>query len=35
MRRNADLLRQASVDTARSNQRGVIDVATLRHVTTS
>ncbi len=32
MRRNADLLRQASVDTARSNQRGVIDVATLRHV---
>ncbi|QBR45374.1 toxic anion resistance protein [Stenotrophomonas indicatrix] len=32
MRRNADLMRQASVDTARSNQRGVIDVATLRHV---
>ncbi|WP_367382808.1 toxic anion resistance protein [Stenotrophomonas cyclobalanopsidis] len=32
MRRNADLLRRASVDTARSNQRGVIDVATLRHV---
>jgi len=32
MRRNADLMRQTSVDTARSNQRGVIDVATLRHV---
>lgn len=32
MRRNADLMRQASVSTARSNQRGVIDVATLRHV---
>ncbi len=32
MRRNADLLRQTSVDTARSNQRGVIDLATLRHV---
>lgn len=32
MRRNADLLRQASVETARTNQRGVIDVATLRHV---
>lgn len=32
MRRNADLLRQTTVDTAKANQRAVIDVATLRHV---
>lgn len=32
MRRNADLMRQTSVDTAKANQRAVIDVATLRHV---
>jgi Uncharacterized protein involved in tellurite resistance len=31
MRRNADLMRQTSVDTARANQRAVIDLATLRH----
>jgi uncharacterized protein YaaN involved in tellurite resistance len=31
MRRNADLMRQTSVDTAKANQRAVIDVATLRH----
>jgi uncharacterized protein YaaN involved in tellurite resistance len=32
MRRNADLLRQTTVETAKANQRAVIDVATLRHV---
>ena len=32
MRRNADLLRETSVETARANQRAVIDIATLRHV---
>lgn len=32
MRRNAELMRQTSVDTAKANQRAVIDVATLRHV---
>ncbi|WCE03338.1 toxic anion resistance protein [Pseudoxanthomonas sp. JBR18] len=32
MRRNADLMRQTSVETAKANQRAVIDVATLRHV---
>jgi uncharacterized protein YaaN involved in tellurite resistance len=31
MRRNADLMRQTSVETAKANQRAVIDVATLRH----
>ncbi|WP_347455229.1 toxic anion resistance protein [Acinetobacter thermotolerans] len=32
LRRNADLLHQNSVDTARANQRSVIDVETLEHV---
>ena len=32
MRRNADLMRQTSVETAKANQRAVIDIATLRHV---
>ncbi len=32
MRRNAELVRQTSVETARSNQRGVLDIETLRHV---
>jgi len=32
MRKNADLMRQTSVETAKANQRAVIDVATLRHV---
>ncbi|WP_369914125.1 toxic anion resistance protein [Xanthomonas sp. NCPPB 3005] len=32
MRRNAELMRQTSVDTARANQRAVIDMDTLRHV---
>ena len=32
MRRNAELMRQTSVETAKANQRAVIDVATLRHV---
>jgi len=32
MRSNADLLRQTSVETAKANQRAVIDIGTLRHV---
>lgn len=32
LRRNAELLHQNSVDTARANQRSVIDVETLEHV---
>ena len=32
MRRNAELMRETSVETAKANQRAVIDVATLRHV---
>ncbi|HST46059.1 MAG TPA: toxic anion resistance protein [Luteimonas sp.] len=32
MRRNADLLHESSVATARANQRGVIDMETLQHV---
>ncbi len=32
LKRNADLLHRNSVDTARANQRSVIDVATLEHV---
>ncbi len=32
LRKNADLLRQNSVDTARANQRSVIDIETLEHV---
>lgn len=32
MRRNADMLHENSVVTARANQRGVIDVETLQHV---
>lgn len=32
LRRNADLLHQNSVDTARANQRSVIDIDTLEHV---
>lgn len=32
MRRNAELMRQTSVETARANQRAVIDMDTLRHV---
>lgn len=32
LKRNADLLHQNSVDTARANQRSVIDVETLEHV---
>ncbi|MGY3266323.1 toxic anion resistance protein [Lysobacter sp. HA35] len=32
MRRNADLLRENSIATARANQRGVIDIETLQHV---
>ena len=32
LRRNADLLHRNSVDTARANQRAVIDVETLEHV---
>lgn len=32
LKRNADLLHQNSVDTARANQRAVIDIETLEHV---
>ncbi|WXF84674.1 toxic anion resistance protein [Xanthomonas translucens pv. undulosa] len=32
MRRNAELMRQTSVNTARANQRAVIDMDMLRHV---
>jgi uncharacterized protein YaaN involved in tellurite resistance len=32
LKRNADLLHQNSVDTARANQRSVIDIETLEHV---
>lgn len=32
LRENADLLHQNSVDTAKANQRSVIDIATLEHV---
>ena len=32
LRRNAELLRQNSVDTARANQRSVLDIETLEHV---
>ena len=32
LRRNAELLHQNSVDTAKANQRSVIDVETLEHV---
>ncbi len=32
MRRNADLLKQNSVNTARANQRAVVDIETLEHV---
>jgi uncharacterized protein YaaN involved in tellurite resistance len=32
MRKNADLMRQTSVETAKANQRAVVDVATLHHV---
>ncbi len=32
LRRNADLLHQNSVDTAKANQRSVIDIETLEHV---
>lgn len=32
MRKNAELMRQTSVETAKANQRAVIDVETLRHV---
>ncbi|MHC9086249.1 toxic anion resistance protein [Luteimonas sp. RIT-PG2_3] len=32
MRRNADLMHQTSVDTAKANQRSVVDIDTLRHV---
>ncbi|HEX5278395.1 MAG TPA: toxic anion resistance protein [Fluviicoccus sp.] len=32
MRRNADLLRQNSINTARANQRSVVDIETLEHV---
>jgi len=32
LRRNAELLHQNSVDTARANQRSVIDIETLKHV---
>ncbi|WP_330968625.1 toxic anion resistance protein [Lysobacter sp. A3-1-A15] len=32
MRRNADLLHESSVATAKANQRGVIDMETLQHV---
>ncbi|MDO5610934.1 MAG: toxic anion resistance protein [Pseudomonadota bacterium] len=32
MRRNAELMHQTSVDTARANQRGVLDIETLRIV---
>ncbi len=32
MRRNADLLKQNSVNTARANQRSVVDIETLEHV---
>ena len=35
LKRNADLLRQNSVDTARANQRSVIDIETLEHVQNS
>ncbi len=35
LRRNADLLHQNSVDTARANQRSVIDIETLEHVQNS
>ena len=32
MRRNADLLRQNTINTARANQRSVVDIETLEHV---
>ena len=32
MRRNADLLRQNTLDTARANERSVVDIETLEHV---
>mgnify|MGYP003341000178 FL=1 len=32
LKRNADLLHQNSVDTAKANQRSVIDIETLEHV---
>ena len=32
MRRNADLLKQNSINTARANQRAVVDIETLEHV---
>lgn len=32
LRRNADLLQQNSIDTAKANQRAVIDIETLEHV---
>lgn len=35
LRRNADLLHQNSVDTAKANQRSVIDIDTLEHVQNS
>ncbi|MDQ8934749.1 toxic anion resistance protein [Acinetobacter rudis] len=35
LRRNADLLHQNSVDTAKANQRSVIDIETLEHVQNS
>ena len=35
LRRNAELLHQNSVDTARANQRSVIDIDTLEHVQTT
>lgn len=35
LRRNAELLKQNTIETAKSNQRSVIDVATLEHVQNS
>ncbi|MGA5989236.1 toxic anion resistance protein, partial [Escherichia coli] len=32
LRRNAELLHQNSVDTAKANQRSVLDIETLEHV---
>ena len=32
LRRNAELLHQNSIDTAKANQRSVIDIETLEHV---
>jgi uncharacterized protein YaaN involved in tellurite resistance len=32
MRKNADLLKQNSINTARANQRAVVDIETLEHV---